>query len=462
MGNLKNSFEKDRKPNVIWVLVDQMRAQAMGFTGDPNVRTPNLDNLARDGVAFTSAVSGTPWCCPFRGALLTSLYPQANGVTETPSPLKPTIPTITAPFKDAGYHTSWIGKWHLDGSNLVTHYIPPERRGGFDYFMGFENNNNQNESYVFGNDSEKPVRLKGYETDSLTEMFIEHLRNHVGGKEDYQPFFSVLSVQPPHNPYVPPTDVTGEGKYYHNPSDIKLRPNVPPAGKWPNKARRDLAGYYGMIENIDTNIGKLRMALKELDVDRETYIIFMSDHGDCLSSHGQCCKSSPWEESIRIPFIVSCVGSAYHMKTGFSNSLVNHIDIAPTTLGLCGIDIPKSMVGYDYSSECIKRDRLEYHEAKTPSPESAYLQQIPRKFQPHTIHKEWRGVVTKDGWKYICTPGAEFAMFDLNDDPYEMANLCFDIAYQKEKERLHKMLQDYIIDTKDEFKLPDITVYNGI
>ena len=428
----------------------------MGFMGDENVRTPNIDNLAREGVTFVNAVSGNPWCCPFRGALITGLYPHVNGVVKTPSALDPAIPTITQPFKEAGYHTAWVGKWHLDGSNCVTHYIPPERRGGFDYFMGYESTDHPNETVVFGNDSEEPTRLPGYETDALTDLFINHLERHIGGNSnEYQPFFAVLSVEPPHNPYISPTDIDGDFKYYHNPQTIKLRPNVPP-GKWAEEAKSNLAGYYGMIENIDTNVGKLRAALKKMDIDRETYIIFMSDHGDCLNSHGHWFKSSPWEESIKIPFIVSCVGEGGYLQQGVSTSMINHIDIAPTTLGLCGISVPENMQGYDFSSKCLRRECKRYQKNPLPEPESAYLQQIVRKCYRHCINKQWRGVITRDGWKYVCYPNADAMLFNLNDDPYEMANLCDDTVYYRHKQRLHRLLQKYIQDTNDSFELPDI------
>ncbi|MFI3326939.1 MAG: sulfatase [Clostridia bacterium] len=454
---MENFFHSEKRPNVIWVVVDQMRAQAMGFMGDCNVRTPNLDNMAREGVVFRNAVSGTPWCCPFRGSLLTGLYAHKNGVTQTPKALDPTIPTITKPFKDSGYHTAWVGKWHLDGSNYVTHYIPKERRGGFDYFMGYENNNNQNECYVFGNDCEKPQRLKGYETDELTKMFLNHIENHVTEKEDYDPFFAVLSVQPPHDPYVTPYDTDGSFKYYKNPENIKLRHNVPP-GVWSQTAKNDLAGYYGMIENIDTNMGIIRNKLAQLNIDRETYVVFMSDHGDCLYSHGQQHKSSPWEESIRIPFIVSRVGGNCHMNLKNTNAMLNHIDIAPTTLGLCGIEVPNDMVGYDFSSQCVSKSNECYKENSKPEPTAAYLQQIPRKYHKHVINKQWRGVVTQDGYKYVCCPNHEVFMFNLNDDPFEMSNLCFDTFYNDKKEELHKLLKDFITDTEDSFELPDISL----
>ena len=138
-------LQPQRNPNIIWIFGDQHRAQALSYRGDPNVYTPNIDNLARSGMRFDNAVAGAPWCTPFRGALLTSMYPHQNEADRTPSQLSPSLPTIAEPFNQAGYHTAYIGKWHLDGSNNREHYVPPQRRGGFQYWMGYENNNNQNE-----------------------------------------------------------------------------------------------------------------------------------------------------------------------------------------------------------------------------------------------------------------------------------------------------------------------------
>lgn len=452
-------FGPRRKPNVIWVFGDQHRAQALSYRGDPNVFTPNIDNLARNGMRFDQAVSGAPWCAPFRGALLTGRYPHQTGVTATPSALDPTIPTVAEPFKQAGYHTAYIGKWHLDGSNSRTHYVPPARRGNFDYWMGYENNNNQNECYVYGSEGETPVRLPGYETDSLTDLLIRHLTSHVGAEEEYQPFFAVLSVQPPHDPYVPPTTTNpAYATRRIHPADIQLRPNVPQVDWVREEAALDLAGYYAMIENLDYNLGRIREALKELCIDRETYIVFFSDHGDMLGSHAQWGKSTPWEESIRIPLIIGKVGGRDNTRVGVTDALINHVDIAPTTLGLCGIPVPQAMQGHDYSAYCIRHDAPEHKEIapREQEPDSAYLQQIPRKMHAHSVNRAWRGVVMRDGWKYVCTPGNDWLLFHTAEDPYEQANHVYDVAFQHQKERCHQRLARWIEETGDTFVLPDI------
>ncbi|TVR59380.1 MAG: hypothetical protein EA426_07570 [Spirochaetaceae bacterium] len=464
----------DRRPNVIWIIADQLRAQAFGYRGDPNVRTPNIDNLARRGMRFDSAVAGAPWCCPFRGALLSGRYPHNNGVTQTPGALDPSLPTIAAPFRDAGYHTAWIGKWHLDGSNSSRHYVPPERRGGFDYWLGYENNNAQEECFVYGTGCESAERLDGYETDALTDRFMAHLHEHTSRRTDvesaagpgsgYQPFFAVLSVQPPHSPYVASGSWAGaaRGPAYDpiKPTDVRLRPNVPSVPWIEEKARLDGAGYAMMVENLDWNVGRLLDEMRRLDVDRETWVVFFSDHGDMLGSHGQWEKSSPWEESIRVPFIVARVGGHQTMKVGSTDALMNHVDVGPTSLGLCGIAAPDWMAGYDYSARCggDNRDAEADSAARRAEPDSAYLQQIPRKFHAHSVNRAWRAVVTRDGWKYVCTPGNDWLLHNLNDDPFEQANLCYDSVFHAQKERCHAALAAWIEKTGDSFELPEITI----
>ncbi|HWL54807.1 MAG TPA: sulfatase [Chthoniobacteraceae bacterium] len=446
------SLRTKQPPNVIWFLVDQLRAQALGYRGDPNVSTPNIDNLARESRRFDAAVSGSPWCSPFRGALLTGLYPHRNGVTRTPLPLDPSLPTIAAPFREAGYHTAWIGKWHLDGSNSREHYVPPERRGGFDYWMGYENNNNQNEVFVYGSEDEHPRRLPGYETDSLTDLFIGHLKSHVGAPAPgraYQPFFACLSVQPPHDPFVGPTN-PGYLHTRYSPASIRLRENVPPVAWVQEAARLDAAGYYAMIENLDDNLGRLRMALKAFDIDRETYIVFFADHGEMLGSHAQWGKVSPWEESIRIPFLIGKVGGPQNTQVGITDAVLNHVDIAPTSLGLCGIAPPPGMVGYDYSGYCLPGKKAD----RAGEPDAAFLQQICAVTHPHRVDRPWRGVVTRDGWKYVAQPGHDWLLHHLGEDPLELANYVFDPAYRERLGMMRERLREWMDRTGDTFAVP--------
>src|SRR5688572_26983684 len=141
------------RPNVIWIIADQMRAHATGYAGDPNAHTPHLDRLAAEGHTFTHAVSGAPLCCPFRGSLVTGRYPHNSGVPTHQSPMPADTHTLAHDLRAAGYRTAWIGKWHLDGNrpdlppdthndrDARSRLIPHDRRGGFQDWWAYENNN---------------------------------------------------------------------------------------------------------------------------------------------------------------------------------------------------------------------------------------------------------------------------------------------------------------------------------
>ena len=320
--------------NVIWIFGDQHRAQATGYNGDPNLRTPNLDRLATESANF-NAISGSPLCCPYRGSLLTGLYPH-RCVPGHQYPLPDGQPTLAQPLREAGYHTAYFGKWHLDGFNeregrAGLHHIAPSRRGGFDQWLGYENNNSPWDCHVHGHDAKgdeiEMFRLPGFETDALSDLFIDFLSERAQTRET--PFFGALSVQPPHNPYAAPA----RWMERHSPASVQLRPNVPNIPEVQERARRELAGYYAMIENLDYNVGRIREALFELGLWEQTHIVFFSDHGDMHGSHGQFLKTAPWEESARVPFLIGGGVPFYRERVGRHPNPVNHVDIAPTTLG---------------------------------------------------------------------------------------------------------------------------------
>ena len=440
--------------NAIWIFGDQHRAQALSCNGDPNLNTPHIDRLSAEGQNYERAVSGFPLCCPFRGSLLTSRYPH-ECVPGHEYPLPQEMPTIAHAFKEHGFDTAYFGKWHLGGfhereGRAAMYIVPPERRGGFDTWVGYENNNSQWDCWVHGGEGENAfhTRLPGYETDALTDMLIDYIRKQGEARRAGQarPFFAVLSVQPPHDPYVAPAQWMAR----HNPARLTLRPNVPPVARVQAQARRDLAGAYAMIENLDWNVGRIRQALVEAGLDLDTHIIFFSDHGDLHGSHGQFRKTAPWEEAIRVPFIVGGLHPRYEGRTGRPDVLINHVDIAPTTLGLCGIDKPDWMRGCDYSGL-----RLPWR----PSPEipdSAFLQSVIPTGHGDSVDRPWRGIVTRDGWKYVVLEGQPWLMFNLNEDPYELVNLAHNTKFRAERRRLQQRLAEWIAETGDAFDLPDL------
>ena len=437
--------------NVIWIFGDQHRAQALSVMEDPNVQTPNIDRLA---VSSRTGIAGSPLCSPFRGSLLTSQYPH-RCIPGHDIALPNGMPTVATAFSHSGYQTAYIGKWHVDGAvhrlpdtRPAFQYVDPSRRGDFDYWLGYENNNNQYDCWVHGHyEDGTPIdsyKLHGYETDALTDLLIEYL----GNRSLDQPFFVALSVQPPHSPYIAPPKFMER----HRSEAIQLRPNVPSVDRVQQQARHSLAGYYAMIENLDWNVGRILQTLGNTGLADQTILVFFSDHGDMHGSQARILKCVPWEESIRIPFLVCGSG----IDTGLDDypELINHVDIAPTTLGLCGIDAPESMVGVDYSGYFA----LDRQKPINP-PDSAFLQLV----DPGWIYgfasdreRPWRGIVTNDGWKYVVLEGQPWLMYNLNDDPYELANLALDGRFKQERQNLQDKLMDWITRTGDMFELPEI------
>jgi arylsulfatase A-like enzyme len=438
-----------KRPNVIWYIVDQMRGQATGANGDPNVFTPNLDNMAIAGVNFPHAVSGYPLCCPFRGSMLTGKYAHNHSVKIHEDRLDPSFGTVTDVLNENGYDTIYLGKWHLagikegkGGCRSVKQTVPKEDRGRFDTWLGYDNNNSQWDTWVHGHDGAEEVahfRLPGYETDCLTDMALERISNR--GESDH-PFFMVISVQPPHGPQLAPAEYRR-----YQAQQLTIRPNVPETEQ--ARARQSLAGYYAQIENIDANVGRLMDKLRETNIHDDTHVMFFGDHGDQLGSQGCFGKCVPFEESIRVPFLIGG-GQAMNYgnwRSGNSPPLVNHVDIAPTTLGLCGIDTPDGMEGFDYSH---RRTGIDAKVRIEQEPDSAYLQLIGDRESGYA----WRCVVTRDGWKYACVKNGEWLLFNLNVDPFEQNNLAFNTRYREKRKEMKDLLKKWIEKTGDDSSFP--------
>ena len=438
-----------RRRNVIWVMADQLRAQATGYAGDPNVSTPNLDRLVAEGVDFTNAAAASPLCCPARGSMLTGRFASASGVPGHQSPLAADAPTLAREFTAAGYRTCYVGKWHLDGNrpelgpatfgdeHARIRMIPPARRAGFDDWWAYENNNRPFDCLVHTDagrvpdgvpvlaraDGMEQFRLPGYETDALTDLLIDWLT----GRPADEPFFAVLSVQPPHNPYIAPA----EDMARHVPAKIGLRANVPPVERIRTQARRDLAGYYAGIERLDHNVGRLRSTLARLGLADDTYLVFFSDHGDMHGSHGQFRKTNPWEESVRVPLVV---GGPSRTNGRRCQTLATHVDLAPTTLGLCDLPTPAWMQGADLSAVVTGGPAQ-------PDPVRDILieQPVPTGHR-ESIDLPWSAIITHDGWKYATLDGRPWMMFDLGEDPYELADHAHDPAYRARRDQLAESL----------------------
>lgn len=299
------------KPNVIYILSDEHRGQAMGHMGDPNLRTPAMDALAAGGVSFSRAYANCPICTPSRGTIFSGRHAHSGPVAGFFDNYKINAPSTATVLRAAGYHTAYYGKWHC---GIVRDQRPPEvvqhpdeykgcssrtperHRAGFEDWRGFENLNQHFASYYYCDDDINPTKTPGYETDGLTDLVIDYLREY----DRDEPLFLVLSVTPPHFPLIVPD----EWKRF-DPAGLEVRPNFTDTPEM----RERLANYYAMIENLDWNIGRLMQAIRELPKFSNTLTSYISDHGDFMGSHSRHSrKEHPHEKSVRIPGDIQLAG----------------------------------------------------------------------------------------------------------------------------------------------------------
>src|SRR5438874_5073113 len=226
--------QQTKRPNIVFVLADQWRAQATGYAGDPNVKTPNLDRLESASVDFTHAVSSNPVCSPCRASILTGQRSTTHGIFLNDAHLADDARTLGKVLADAGHDTALIGKWHLNGRGRLS-FIPPENRQGFVYWKAMECTHEYNHSLYFA-DSPQVQQWPGYDAFAQTADAQQYIRDHAGTSK---PFLLCLWWGPPHTPF---TTAPDEYKAMYDPAKIQLRPNVP--GAMQQAARSDAAGYY--------------------------------------------------------------------------------------------------------------------------------------------------------------------------------------------------------------------------
>jgi len=421
------------RPNVLILIADQWRAQAFGYAGDPNVKTPHLDALEQESVNFTHAISSLPVCCPTRASLLTGQRALTHGVFMNDVPLAPDSVTFAKILRAQGYDTGYVGKWHLNGDGRSA-FIPRERRQGFDYWKVLECTHNYNHSFYYG---DMPERLQwpGYDAIAQTRDVQEYLR---GRATNGRPFLFVLSWGPPHSPY----NIAPE-KYraLYNPATVTLRGNVPPgpAAGW----RRDLAGYYAHCSALDDCVGELLQTLHETGLDRNTIVIFTSDHGDMLGSQGLSAKQKPFDESIRVPMLFRCP-PALGVKARRLDALIASEDFMPTLLGLCHAPIPPTVQGIDFSDYMRGK--------KNPSDGAALILSVApfSDFSHQNGGREFRGIRT-ERFTYVRGLDGPWLLFDNETDPLQLTNLVNQPSGAKWQKKLDKTLQDKLRQTHDRF-----------
>jgi len=422
----KGAGASSAKPNVLFIQPDQHRGAIMGCAGDTRIRTPNLDKLAKEGIRFTRCASSSPVCSPCRGTFQTGLYPYMHGVVKNNLLLDPPdTEYIGDIFSEAGYATGYIGKWHLDGFTpkvSVGGYIRPGwRRRGYQEWHGYQKSHEYFNVWQFDESQEPPVkvRVKGYDWEPAwqTDVMLEFAQRHGGAGK---PWMFYLGYGPPHLP----EQCHDALKNHYSAADLSLPPDVEGrfAPEVEAKLRRTIQTYYGQVEALDVEVGRVLAGLKALGQDENTIIAYTSDHGDHLGSHASSKKvrgkSTPYATAFRVPLII-------RWPKGISprvacEALVSTVDIPPTMLELAGLPVPWKMQGDSMAGWCT--------EGKGPENPGIFI-----------ALADWQAVW--DG-RYIYCPHAPYnILYDHENDPYEMKNLIERPEAEGEKKRLGALLK---------------------
>lgn len=411
-----------QRPNVIYILTDQWRSTAFGYTGNKIVKTPNIDSFSSEAVIFRNAVSVCPVCTPYRASLMTGRYPTSTGMFLNDLYLPERELCMAEIYKSAGYRTAYYGKWHLDGHGRMNN-VQPYRRQGFDYWKALECSHDYNNMPYYENNDPEIKYWKKYSPFAIAEdagNYLEEL-----SKND-SPFLLFISIETPHFPHQTAPD---EYKKLYPLSELELQKNVT-ENKFPG-IRDELQGYYAHCTATDKAVGNLLEKIKKCGLYDNSIIIFTSDHGEMMGSHGVRPKEKQfaWDESIKVPFLIRYPG--IKGKEGSEVfTPVNTPDILPTMLSLSGIKIPGSIEGEDLSA-VIKNPAGQKDRA------ALFMSVSPFAMTPFT---EYRGIRTMQ-YTYVETPGEATLLFDNLADPEQMNNLIGNPVSNKLQDKLRGILQ---------------------
>jgi arylsulfatase A-like enzyme len=443
--------------NILVVLADQLRRDALGCYGDPNVSTPNIDRLAERGFRFDAACSTNAVCVPFRYTLMTGQYSHTGDVPQLNYRMPPEQRTVADELNEAGYHTVYVGKWHLDGCQK-TAPIPPERQGRWQKWLGFELRNSHFDTWYFEDDDPEPKPLSAYQTDGLFDLAMDYLAGP--DRPADQPFCCVLSVEPPHFPYEAPDEYEERwrGRDIELPATFLAEDEYEvPLSQWPGDAERTreeklerLRTYYAMIENLDDNVGRMMEFLQEQGMTDDTTIVLTSDHGEMGGMHAlpTAMKEYPFEESIGIPLIVADPSAPSGCSTDVP---VCTEDLYPTLCGLAGTEPDGPRPGLDLApvirgeQQGLDRPGVMLEAVREERPLGAFYRGAFRGFRTRTQkYTVLRTGESSRPWQF----------FDLEQDPLERNNLVTDSDRAEDIRRLHNLLARRIAETDDDFPMP--------
>jgi arylsulfatase A-like enzyme len=466
---------KRSRPNVLYVFSDQHRA--VSLPGEPfsEVVAPTIDAFRRANFSMDACISNYPLCSPYRGILMTGKYPCQSGLVMNGLSMKTSEVTLTKTFKEAGYRTGYVGKWHLgnDGEgdessgsekNKDSHDggFVPKGPGRFDIddWHIWASTNNHYHSWTYDPDTGQKLTPPGWNATSMTDQALTFLKAQSADK----PWLLIVSWNPPHPPFNPP----GPDQTPYASPNLKKRPNVRMMAGETKKRLRALGdndalheameGYFGGITGVDAEFARILKTLEQTGQADNTIVIYTSDHGEMMGSQGRMAKQVPYEESCHVPFAVRHPGVT--PKAGSSKALFAAIDIYPTLCGLAGVSVPPHCAGRDYSG--IMKGQ------SVPEREEVFLMcGSGDSSQPRHSKKAddglnaglaptYRGLRTAK-YTYAVVESGRWMLYDNVSDPYQLNNLSKDPAHKELMASFDLKIKTWMKTTGDKFSYPKLS-----
>ncbi|MEM9128869.1 MAG: sulfatase [Pseudomonadota bacterium] len=455
----------NKRPNIVYIFADQLRYDALGCTGSPVAKTPNIDRFAGQGTSLSNAIVNTPVCTAHRASLMTGKYTTSHGMVINELRIHPNQRCLGHVLTDAGYATAYIGKWHLYANELGYHY---EARNSFvprgPHRLGFDG---EWKAYNFHHDNysppayfheETPEKIEyapdTYEPTVQTDYAIDFIKRRTKS-DDGRPFSLVLSYGPPHDPWEPDNVPKAywdmfEGMEFPNPPNYRAANDEPYADNWAKLSvddREQLGrwrrGYHAQVASIDDEIGRILGAIDEMGLFDDTIIVFTSDHGEMFGAQGRRAKLIFYDEAARVPYLLRWPGK---IAAGSQQDLCfGSVDILPTLCGLASMPPPDGIEGNDLSEVLLGQ-------APIPEDNAVLLQGCGATAAWEDGH-EWRALRDKTfTYAVYKIDGKEF-LFNNETDPFQMHNLADDGQFDSIKTRMKAALWDRMDAINDEFQL---------
>ena len=408
-------MKKNSQPNVIIFFTDQQRADTTGVHGNPMGLTDNFDRMAATGTNCYNTFTCQPVCLPARIALQTGRYASQADTYNNGGELPVDALTLGHRFRDAGYKTGYIGKWHMAKKNPV----PPECRSGYDFWLGGNAVESFSDSYAshLYDDNGSRVDMPGYRADSYADAAISFIDENKS-----KPFFLMTSWLEPHFQNCSDDFPAPEGYEEKYTGCCWTPPDLQSLG---GSSARHLPGYYGMVKRLDECLGRIRDALRSMDLLDNTVIVFTSDHGCHFKTRNREYKRSCHDSSTRIPMAFSGPGFD---RGGRLDQMISLVDLPPTLLDACDIQVPSDMQGYSIMP-LIRQDSS----AEEEWPEEVLIEfcdnpYIGRAVRTHrwtySVKRTVAGLDVENDWEFT-----EEYLYDNKADPWQQDNLIANKAY---------------------------------